>query len=78
MRPSFSWLYLVLTAALVSGCGAHVVRAPGPPPPIEPQTRANEAAPARLKRDVPPLIAPPPAYGNKIVMAAGDRPAATN
>ncbi|HVJ15420.1 MAG TPA: hypothetical protein VM686_08265 [Polyangiaceae bacterium] len=42
---------------------------------MAPETRVVPRQP--LKRDVPPLIAPPPAYGNKIVMASAGGPPTT-
>jgi hypothetical protein len=53
---------VVLVAAL-SGCGAGAGNAPRP---AAPDTRTSRTQ----KREEPvKLIAPPPAYGNKIVMA---------
>ncbi|HLV68208.1 MAG TPA: hypothetical protein VKY73_20465 [Polyangiaceae bacterium] len=61
MRLTLALLGLVLLSE--SGCA----RQPLPeakPPPVQPQTRRSE------KPEEPPrIIAPPPAYGNKIVMA---------
>lgn len=45
-----------------------------PPPVVDPQTRATP----RTEIEPPNLIAPPPAYGNKIVMAGGSGPGAVN
>ncbi|HEY3493224.1 MAG TPA: hypothetical protein VGK73_01005 [Polyangiaceae bacterium] len=59
-------------AALVTGCGAGAQRpAEQPDPAHAPQTRVT---PRRLqeREPAPNLVAPPPAYGNKIVMAAGN------
>jgi hypothetical protein len=67
MRRVFA-LTLVLAAAVAGGCGAAAVpRAAEPPPPAsEPRTRADPT-----ETETPKLIAPPPAYGNKVVMAQG-------
>jgi len=47
-------------------CGQSSLSAPKPPPRTDIETRI---APQKLRREIPRLIAPPPAYGNKIVMA---------
>jgi hypothetical protein len=69
-------ILLVSLAALATGCGASSQRpAEAPDPAAAPQTRANprpEPEPPAL------LIAPPPAYGNKIVMAAGSGSVSVN
>jgi len=55
----------------LSGCAGGAVTAPKPPARLpEKETRA---APTRQQtpEEPPALIAPPPAYGNKIVMAGG-------
>jgi hypothetical protein len=53
---------------LLFGCGASApTRVQAPPRAVDVETRAN---PGPRRRDQPPpLVAPPPAYGNKIVMA---------
>jgi len=58
-------LLLVLLGALVGGCGQGAME-----PPEAPARTADHdtRAPRRLDRR-PRLIAPPPAYGNKVVMA---------
>jgi hypothetical protein len=49
------------------------VRAPETPPkPVDPETRVE-----RHRKD-PRLIAPPPAYGNKVVMASVGQAGAVN
>jgi len=66
---SFSFrLGAVALAIALYGCSAELTAQPAKPPPrvIEPRT---EVAPAREEQ--PKLIAPPPAYGHKIVMAKG-------
>jgi hypothetical protein len=45
-----------------------------PPRPVDPQTQVTP----RQELQPPRLIAPPPAYGNKIVMAGGSRPASVH
>jgi hypothetical protein len=47
-------------------CGQGALPAPKPAPQADIETRAT---PMKQKRDLPRLLAPPPAYGNKIVMA---------
>ena len=61
-------------AALASACGSGAVRAPETPPkPVDPETRVQPR-----HKDDPRLIAPPPAYGNKVVMASVERAATVN
>jgi hypothetical protein len=56
-------------AALSSACGSGAVRpAERPPKPVDPETRVQPR-----QKDAPRLIAPPPAYGNKVVMASAGR-----
>ena len=57
------------TAAMLStACGASTpAPVKAPPRAVDVETRA---VPSPRRRDLPPpLVAPPPAYGNKIVMA---------
>lgn len=62
-----SVLALTLTAsALVLGCGQSAITPPKPESQADAETRV---APQKQPRDLPRLIAPPPKYGNKIVMA---------
>jgi hypothetical protein len=66
---SFSFrLGAVALAIALYGCSGQLTAQPAKLPPrvVEPRT---EVAPAR--EDTPKLIAPPPAYGHKIVMAKG-------
>lgn len=59
LRPA-----LFLAAIVVAGCGGAAVSPARPPAPVgEESTRTKNRLPP------PKLIAPPPAYGNKIVMA---------
>jgi hypothetical protein len=61
-------------AALAMACGTGAVRAPETPPrPVDPETRVQP-----IQKDAPRLIAPPPAYGNKVVMASAGRTGAVN
>ena len=55
-------------AALLLGCGQGAVSAPQAPP-RDVETRV---LPRRPMLEVPRLLAPPPAYGNKIVMAQAE------
>lgn len=60
-------LFLVLAAATLAGCASTRVPEPKPPPPAsEPRTRVDPP-----DDQTPKLIAPPPAYGNKVVLARG-------
>lgn len=55
-----------LSAALLLGCGQSAVSTPRPAPQADVETRV---APQKQPRELPRLLAPPPKYGNKIVMA---------
>jgi hypothetical protein len=64
-------LYFLIAAAtatmLLTACGASTpAPVKAPPRSIDVETRA---VPSPRRRDLPTLVAPPPAYGNKIVMA---------
>ena len=59
-----------LLAAELFGCGHGTLTAAKPPPRTDVETRAF---PIKRQREMPRLIAPPPAYGNKIVMARDER-----
>jgi hypothetical protein len=66
-------LYFLIAAAtatmLLTACGASApAPVKAPPRSVDAETRA---APSPHRRDLPTLVAPPPAYGNKIVMAQG-------
>jgi len=72
VRRFFASVTVALFAAQVAGCAASPP-APAKPPPVDPETRF---VPERPTKDEPPrILAPPPAYGNKIVMAARTKPA---
>jgi hypothetical protein len=62
-------LVAAASALLAMGCASQAV-----PRPLEPPLRAvqphSEAAPRQVE-EVPEPVAPPPAYGNKVVMARG-------
>jgi len=60
------WLALLIATTGSAGCGAATTEGRRPPSPANEQTIRG----VRLKERPPKLIAPPPAYGNKIVMAA--------
>jgi hypothetical protein len=65
--------FAVVLAVGVVGCGGASMPAGKPP------ARTGEESRAQKVRQAPPrLIAPPPAYGNKIVMAQGDGATTTN
>jgi hypothetical protein len=57
---------------MLLGCGQGTLGTPKPAPQADIETRVT---PHRQPRELPPLIAPPPAYGNKIVMAQASSPA---
>lgn len=71
------FLPLVLGAAMLAlGCGKSAVEAPMVPE----RTADHEIRTPSRRQDhpTPPLIAPPPAYGNKVVMAKAAVPPAIN
>jgi hypothetical protein len=57
---------LAAALALFGGCAA----APKPEPQRPQRDVESEVRSPRHQREIPRLIAPPPAYGNKIVLAA--------
>ncbi|RYZ06324.1 MAG: hypothetical protein EOO73_16805 [Myxococcales bacterium] len=70
MRHVYSLLAAATATLLSTACGAAT------PAPVQAPPRAidveTQVSPAPRRRDVlPPLVAPPPAYGNKIVLARG-------
>lgn len=78
MRRFIAFAIVALLAAQVAGC-ASSPPVPAKPPPADVQTklRVDETplVPARRDKPEPPrILAPPPAYGNKIVMAEGVKP----
>ncbi len=77
MRPLLSRLALTVATVMVGGCSMTPAQPAKPPPLIAPETQLTpqEALPAETRElDQPPLIAPPPAYGNKVVMARAGGP----
>jgi hypothetical protein len=60
-------------AALAVACGGGALNEPKAPPLVDPETRAQPR-----QKDDPRLIAPPPAYGNKVVMAGVGQAGAVN
>ena len=75
MRRVLVTLCLVGLAAGATGCGKGAVQEPEVPAKSYTQTQA----PRRHERPQQPrLIAPPPAYGNKVVMARGSSSSALN
>lgn len=74
MARRFALLSLGLVA-LATGCGKGAVEAPMvPAKTAEHETRS----PRRNEHPHPRLIAPPPAYGNKVVMAKSANDATLN
>lgn len=66
MKRRFLLLILAFAVLPCAACAGQSVRQPAkPPPPAEPRTRLEQPG----DEDQPKLIAPPPAYGNKVVMA---------
>ena len=66
-------MVILSLAALAVGCGGGALSEPKAPPPVDPETRAQPR-----QKDDPRLIAPPPAYGNKVVMASTGQAGAVN
>jgi len=60
-----SFVLLLGLVALATACGTGAME----PPKAAPHSYQQTQAPRRVERPRPRLIAPPPAYGNKIVMA---------
>lgn len=68
-------LLLLVIAASATGCGKSAVQAP-----MVPERTADHETrtPRRQDHVMPPLIAPPPAYGNKVVMAKAEGGSSVN
>jgi hypothetical protein len=64
-----------LSAAMLLGCGQSSLNTPKPAPQADAETRV---VPQKQPRELPRLIAPPPKYGNKIVMAQASAAARQN
>jgi hypothetical protein len=63
----------VLCAALFTAC-SNVTQVPAKaPPPVDPETRVVP----EKEEERPRLIAPPPAYGNRVVLAKAKRQPST-
>jgi len=58
--------FCLAAAALAAACGQSSLSTSKPAPQADIETRAT---PLKQPRELPRLIAPPPKYGNKIVMA---------
>ncbi len=76
MRQALLFTSALLLAFGLAACGGAATSLPAQPPPRPSQPRTEVTAPQR--EQAPRLIAPPPAYGNKIVMARGPAPQSTN
>jgi hypothetical protein len=74
MKSVMRWIP-ILSAVCLAGAfacaGTPASKVVKPPAPISWQSRPQKPAP-------PVLIAPPPAYGNKIVMARGETTTSAN
>jgi len=74
VRRLLTRIVVLSFAALATACGSGAVRAAErPPKPVDPETQVQPR-----QKDAPRLIAPPPAYGNKVVMASAGRAGAAN
>lgn len=70
-RGAASWLLTLLALPMLIACGASPAPPANAPPRVsEPHTENQRVDPTREHR------APPPAYGNKVVMAQGPAPRA--
>jgi hypothetical protein len=74
VRRSLVALLLVGFGTAGAGCGKSATPEPAAPVHQDTQTRA----PRRHERPLPRLIAPPPAYGNRVVMARAQSNAVAN
>jgi len=70
VRRFFIPVVVALLAATLTGCAGNPPR-PAKPPLVDPETRFTPPA----KHEPQRILAPPPAYGNKIVMAEARKPA---
>ena len=70
---SMRWLFLSVGFFAVAGCAARA--APPPSTPRDPAELPQTEVAPREREPAPKLLAPPPAYGNKIVMARARTPA---
>jgi hypothetical protein len=67
--------YCLAATALLVGCSQSSLRPSKPAPQADIETRLT---PHKQLRELPRLIAPPPKYGNKIVMAQASSDQARN
>jgi len=67
--------FCLAATALLLGCGQSSLRPTKPAPQADIETRVT---PPKQLRELPRLIAPPPKYGNKIVMAQASSVEARN
>jgi len=75
MRVGIASGFLLAAVALLLGCAQGSLGPPKPAPQADIETRVT---PQKQPRGLPRLIAPPPAYGNKIVMAQASSRAQRN
>jgi hypothetical protein len=68
------FVFLLGLVALATGCGKGAIEQPL----VAPRGGQQTEAPRRVEPPPPRLIAPPPAYGNKIVMAKARARSAVN
>jgi len=68
VKRSLVSVLLVGLVAAATGCGKSATPEPAAPSREATQTRPQRP---RQERPLPKLIAPPPAYGNRVVMARG-------
>jgi len=74
VRRLVTRILVLSVVALASGCGSGALRSPETPPkPVDPETRVQPR-----QKEAPRLIAPPPAYGNKVVMASAGKTGTVN
>jgi hypothetical protein len=64
---SMRGLLVALSCALLGACAGHA--APPPRTSLDPAEQPQTEVAPRERELAPKLLAPPPAYGNKIVMA---------
>lgn len=69
MARTLTMLGVLIAIASMAGCASSVVR-PAAPPAHELAPRTEAPQPEQRKDAPPRLIAPPPAYGNKVVQVA--------
>ncbi|HEX9621949.1 MAG TPA: hypothetical protein VF989_17505 [Polyangiaceae bacterium] len=66
---------LAVCALVLCACAS---QRPSTPIKLPPAPESHSEAPELRQEEAPPLIAPPPAYGNKVVMARGSAPPGVN